>query len=358
MPYREGKKWRGAIMVDGERVTALHPTKKAAAEWEKKEKKRLREKSKPLQQDMALLTLSAKYLEYSKQRHVQKVYDEKKSTTKRLLKHFPPNDRVDSIDPEAAENFLTIQATERSKNAANKDRKNLSAMWSKGQKTWGVKKNPWAACETFPHDVTPPVVPTVEEVVRLLMAADRKERAFLAAYLHTGARRGEIMRWTWADDINFANRMVRIGTRKTRDHSMQYRWVEMSEELHGHLKWWYDNRTIPDSPYVFTDDQKGPHYGKPYSARRRFMRGLCKRAKIREFGFHSLRRFFASMLADNKEDIKTIQTLLGHSRATTTDRYLYSIGLGRTRKAVEKISFEKFLHENLHETKKGSTDEG
>jgi len=57
------------------------------------------------------------------------------------------------------------------------------------------------------------------------------------------------------------------------------------------------------------------------------MNGLCKRAGIDPpFGFHALRHFVASMLADSgKVSKKTIGALLGHKELKTTEIYLHSI---------------------------------
>lgn len=100
----------------------------------------------------------------------------------------------------------------------------------------------------------------------------------------------------------------------------------MSDDVHDSLKWWWDNRTFRDSPHVFMDDQPGPHYGQPYSERRRFMAGLCDRAGVKPFGFHAVRRFVASVFADtHKISMKKIQYILGHSNVMTTERYVYNI---------------------------------
>jgi integrase len=45
-------------------------------------------------------------------------------------------------------------------------------------------------------------------------------------------------------------------------------------------------------------DKNSKYYGKPFTTRRKYMGGLCKRAGIKLFGFHALRRFVASYLAD------------------------------------------------------------
>lgn len=63
----------------------------------------------------------------------------------------------------------------------------------------------------------------------MLEIATADEKVFLLAYLETGVRRSEIFRWTWADDINFVKRQARLGTRKTRDGSMKYAWMPMTD---------------------------------------------------------------------------------------------------------------------------------
>jgi integrase len=95
-------------------------------------------------------------------------------------------------------------------------------------------------------------------------------------------------------------------------------------------------------------------YGDRYTTRRKFMKGLCKRAGVRPFGLHALRRFFASLLVDKyKESIPVIQKLLGHASPSTTDRYIFNISQDAQR-AVEKINFEIKIPEKIPEKGKGS----
>jgi len=234
---------------------------------------------------------------------------------------------MDSIAADMAEDYLLEQKKQRSANAANKDRKNLLAMFSKGIKTYGLKNNPFIATENFPHDRSPQYTPPTEDILKLLAVCIREERIFLDCYLQTAARRSEIFRWTWVDDINFEKRKVRLGTRKTRDGSMEYEWLPMSDDLYDSLWWLWNNRKFKKSPYVFVDYRPNhPHHGKPFKSRQKFMRGLCKRAGIKPFGFHALRRYVASVLADiHKQSSKTIQRVLRHKDVTTTERYIQNI---------------------------------
>ena len=338
MPYKEGSKWRGVVKVKGDRKTASFDLKKDALRWEAKTRQELKKNAQRRRQGTDLLSFCAKYLDYAS-RYRPKVYAEKQSVCKRILREWGPETIVEDITDEMVECYLAQQKKSRSSNAANRDRKNLLAMWGKGVKTYGINRNIFAGTEKFPHDRKPQYTPSVNDVLILLEAATKKERIFLDAYLQTGARRSEIFRWTWNDDINLKRREYRLGTRKTRDGSMEHEWFPMSDDLFESLSWWWKNRTFKKSPYVFTDDQPGPHYGKRYSERRRFMRGLCKRAGIKPFGFHALRRFVASVLADSGRSTNTIRRVLRHKNVSTTERYIQNIN-DDLKETMQALSFK------------------
>lgn len=355
MPYKQGKQWRATPQYNGKRLrTALFATKKEALVYEIESKKQAMSKEGQMRHGMDLMSFCIKYLDYAKQ-YAPKVYKEKQSVTKRILAAWAPDRLVAEITPEDAQQYLDIQAKQRSANAANKDRKNLMAMWGKGIKFFGVKDNPFVVAERKRHDRQPQYTPPSADVLKVLMAATRQERVFLDAYLQTGARRSEIFRWRWADDINFERCEYRLGTRKTADGSMHYEWFPMSDDLNKALKWWWNSRSIKDSPYVFADDQKGAHFGKLYTTRRRFMPGLCERAKVKPFGFHALRRFVASILADSGKSTNAIRRVLRHKNVSTTELYIQNINndLGET---MESLSFDNvFGQVQDAEKKKNST---
>ena len=349
MPYKEGNQWRGVVTIHRKRVAQkVFRLKRDAIKWEKAERKRLTSPTT----DMGLLTLCNKYLDFAT-KYQPKVYDEKVSVCKRLVKAWGKNFPVNLITGEKCEKYLRTQMKLRSANASNKDRKNLKAMWNKA-KIYGIQDNPWDETEKYAHDVQPPYTPPIEDVLRLIAVATRQEKIFLDCYIQTGARRSEIFRCLWTD-VDFNRRTIRLGTRKTKDGSMKYRSIEMSDSLYQSLWWQWENRKFKRSPYVFIDDQKGPHYGKPYNARRRFMAGLCKRASIRGFGFHALRHFVASVLDSKNVPLKQIQLILGHSKPTTTDRYLGNIHQGQ-KVFMDRIS-EALIPETIPENKKGENGE-
>ena len=55
----------------------------------------------------------------------------------------------------------------------------------------------------------------------------------------------------------------------------------------------------------------------------------CDKAKVKPFGWHAIRHLTAMELYRSGYSIKHIQAVLRHQRATTTDIYLRSLGVGQ-----------------------------
>jgi len=53
------------------------------------------------------------------------------------------------------------------------------------------------------------------------------------------------------------------------------------------------------------------------------LRRACKRAGLRQIGWHVLRHTFASHLVMRKAPIKAVQELMGHSTIVMTERYAH-----------------------------------
>jgi len=347
MPYKEGKKWRGVVTIEGKRVAQkLFPTKRETAEWEIAEKKRLLSQT----HISSLHEVATTYLDYCEVRFTKTTYGDKRRVLRDLM-GATGNVPIDEITADVIQELLLSKSTN---NLYNRTRKDLHAFFNYCVKFRGLARNPVTEIDTLPVERQPQPVPTEEAVVRLLMAAGRYDRSLIIAYCTTGGRRSEIFRWTWHEDINFEKRTVRLGTRKTRSGDMKYRWIHMNDMLFDALQDQWKTK-LPHTDYVFQNrDHRHPRYGDRYTARRRFMKGLCNRAGIEPFGFHALRRFFGSLLADKyKESIPTIQKLLGHASPNTTERYIYNISHDAKR-AVEQIKFEIKIPEEIPEQNKRS----
>lgn len=330
--YRKDREtWQGQVYRDHRyyRKSGFQ-TKREARQWEVDKERELKvqekEKKKKTQTGMDILHLCNQYIDEARLRYVKKTWQEKDTLNRRLLEEFGSDMSIAEITSDDINRYLNVQAETRSRNAANKDRKNLMAMFEYAKKFCGLSRNPVVEIAKFPHDRSIQYTPSRADVLKVLAAATAEEKVFLQVYLHTAARRSEIFRLTWGD-VDFAAGRVRLGTRKTKDGSMKYRYVSMSDTLFNTLQWWWKHRSVTDTPFVFVSTGNR-HYGKPFVVRRRFMKGLCKRAEVKEFGFHAIRRHVPSFLADQGVPMKILQELLGHEQLRTTEIYMANVGVG------------------------------
>lgn len=147
---------------------------------------------------------------------------------------------------------------------------------------------------------------------------------FLTA-VSTGLRRGELLALQWGD-IDFANSAIHIrralykGLFTTPKSKRSMRRVVMTPTLARTLK-----RHRLESPankleLVFANIEGKPMDGDNL-VRREFLPAL-RRAGLRKVRFHDLRHTFATLLISQGENVKLIQSQLGHaSIQTTLDRY-------------------------------------
>lgn len=287
------------------------------------------------------------YLDYAQVRFTDKTYSEKKSMFRRFFKEIDPAQPVSDLNRANVLDYVINQSKKRSGYAANKDRKNLVAAWH-----WGMKymqpalpaPNP-CLVERMPEVRHPRYVPSEDDFWKVYEAAEEgQDQIMLLTFLHLAARRGEIFLLTWAD-VNFGNSRVRLGTRKRMDGTLEYDWLPMTTELRDALRWWWENRPIKKSPYVFVCLEDKPfckdHYGEPFKERSKFMVRLCGKAKVKRFGFHAVRHLSASILYHLGYEVAIIQAILRHKSPRTTEKYLKSLGIEKVRDALEELSQQK-----------------
>ena len=121
------------------------------------------------------------------------------------------------------------------------------------------------------------------------------------------------MKWV---DVDFAGVKIRLYTRKTKDGSWESSWLPMSDDLYNALLAHKQRRT--SDTWVFTD----PETGHPFTARLHWMKNICRRAGIKQFGLHAIRHLTASILAKEGVPMIDIQTILRHKNLSTTERYI------------------------------------
>ncbi len=346
MPYKRGQKWVAQVRVSGKRKEKVFLNKKDAITWESESRSNPEEIWPEKTNTVSLFDWSQDYLDYAKAQFVGITYNAKRAMFKRLLNEIDPALPVLELTRAHIQKYIAKQSDERSGYAANKDRKNLVAAWN-----WGIDNMTPNLTRPNPCQVkkmsevrSPRYMPPEEDFWKIYNLAGGQDRVMLLAFLHLAARRGEIFRLTW-DDIDFNSDQVRLWTRKRHGGNLEFDWLPMTKMLKEALQWWQETRPIKDAVHVFlcleTNNFGQESYGKPFKYRQHFMGSLCERAKVKPFGFHSIRHLTASSLYKLGFVLADIQYVLRHESASTTAKYIKSIGSEGVRSALEAFSKQK-----------------
>lgn len=332
--------WLGRVVINGRQVDSKvfpagrmkGPEWTEAKNWEVQRKKELlaaQVQSKTLSGFELLLAWGERYLAYVARTMSRSTSIEKKTVMKDFFRYCREEGicSLDAVSKPMLMQWLLDVSEERGPDRANRYRKNLLAAWH-----WGMdalegfpQEQPLLErIKPFPVDAGERYVPPEEDVIKVLNEAHGQDLVMLLTYYYTGARRGEVFRLTWAD-VNLTEARMRLVDHKAGGGRQRVRWLAMHPELVRALAWWRDARPL-QVENVFMQLQNDAALGQPFKQRNKLMPLLCARAGVRPFGFHALRHKAAS-IAFEAGGLNAAQMLMGHSRATTTDRYVRSAGL-------------------------------
>lgn len=326
MPYRiqSDGQWMAQVTIRGKKHRHRCTTKKEALQWEQEEREKFRQGETYQTNTVSLGQWATEYLDYAKQRFTETTYTEKCFAFREFFtSEVSPDTLTDLYSSKPALEHLQTQANNRSGNSANRQRKNLRAAWEWGVKFLGMpEKNPFHSVQRFAEARFERRVPTLEEFWKVYAVVENdKDRLMLFAYLQTGARRDELFRLKWAD-VDFHKNQIRLMWRKNNIGEWREYWLPMTDELADMLK--VQRKTTGLLGYVFmrcTTDGKWV----PYEARVQWMKRLCKRAGVEQFGFHGIRHLFASILASKNVPLVEIQKMLRHGSIQTTARHIHTL---------------------------------
>ncbi len=147
----------------------------------------------------------------------------------------------------------------------------------------------------------------------------------VAAY--TGLRRGELVALRWRD-VEIAQRKVIVrravsaNEESTSTKSRRAREVPIPDQAASALRRLADREdfTTPDD-FVFVNRLGRRIDG---SALRRRVERARDAAGLRKLRFHDLRHTYGSLLVAGGVDLASVKSAMGHSRITTTERYLHA----------------------------------
>lgn len=262
--------------------------------------------------------LANEYLDYSKIKHSEKTYKEKRDLFKRVFQTISPSLTYKALSGDMVRLYLQEQAIKRSGYGANKDRKNLLAWiaWIaryKGQD--GIQG--LQSIERFPEIRQGRYIPPEEDFWKVYETAQGQDKTMLLTYLHLAARRGELFRLR-REDIDWGGRRIRLWTRKRKNGAMEADFLPMTDQLFDILA---IHRDFVAGEWVFPAPGGGP-----YRVRQHVMRKLCRRARVRPFGWHAIRHLTATLLAQADVPMVKISQILRHKNLRTTEVYLGRLG--------------------------------
>ena len=164
-----------------------------------------------------------------------------------------------------------------------------------------------------------PTVLSRDEVVRLLDQAkgNPKHYAVVATLYSTGVRLGELVKLR-IGDIDSKAMIVHVRQGK----GGKDRQVQLSPQLLSVLRDYYRSAQVKPRSWLFPG--MDPSHPLDPSGIGRMVSALSRRSGIdKPVSPHTLRHSFATHLLEDRTDLRTIQSLLGHSQITTTEVYLH-----------------------------------
>jgi integrase len=173
-----------------------------------------------------------------------------------------------------------------------------------------------------------PSAPAVsDEEAEARAAEDRQDAELVRVAAYAGLRRGELVALRWRD-VDFrlhklvVSRSVSADIEPTSTKSRRAREVPLPDQAAGALDRLSQRRdyTAPDD-YVFANRLGRRLDG---SAVRRRVERARGRAGLRSLRFHDLRHTYGSLLVAGGIDLASVKAAMGHSRITTTERYLHA----------------------------------
>jgi integrase len=190
------------------------------------------------------------------------------------------------------------------------------------------------------------VVPlTAEELQELFAELGPRERTLVLLDVPTGMRRGEVLATQWCDiDFNKQTLNIRksiwhqhVGPVKTEESEKT---MPLGEEIITDLlRWRKETPYAKEQDWIFASDRmKGRQPLWPEAIMRNYICPAALRAGItKHINWHVFRHTFSTLLAENDEDVKTVQSLMRHANSSITmDIYTHAVS-SKKRRAQAKV---------------------
>ena len=233
----------------------------------------------------------------------------------------------------------------RSRGTKAKLRNIMSAVCSHAIRYGWMKLNPIRAVRQSAkrERITAPL--TAEEVQRFFAQLGPRERTLVLLAVPTGMRRGEILATQWCD-IDFVKKALNIrksiwhqelGPVKTEESEKV---MPLDDEMIADLlRWRSETPYAGEGDWIFASgrmDGRQPVW--PEAILRNYLRPAAERAKIaKHITWHVFRHTFSTLLAENDEDVKTVQSLMRHANCSITLNIYTHAVTSKKRRAQSKV---------------------
>lgn len=331
----KGKGWRYRFQAmgkdhSGQWFASKAEAKEARAAHRRRLKQEQLSSSSPPTWDLDSLILD--YLQETIRKFQPKTWKYKRFVYQ-SFRNFAGNLPLHQITPYLVGQYLLTRPSNYNYNFHRKD---LGALFR-----WAVDRdlmavNPCLKIKRLPVDQAELVHITEEEWRRFLLAAG-PDRPFFLTVFYTLGRAGEIYRLKW-EDLDWPREEIRLWTRKRKGGQMEEDWLPLPAQLREAL-WQLHRRPERHREYLFIN----PVTGRPFNQRRRLLKGICRRAGVRQFGYHAIRHMGADLLMNQGEDLRTISRYLRHKNLETTERYLRRRPDESLKKAAGRLGNKKPL---------------
>ncbi len=260
-------------------------------------------------------------------------FRDNKMIFKKLIAEWGAKKEITRDDVET----LLNKIAKKSHYTANRYLNRIKALFNFGIEREWFTYNPAGKVKPYPVVKSKKYIPPIEDIIKFLNKANQQDRCYLLMIIQTLARIREINYLKW-EDIH--EDYLTLYTRKSKNSNLEPRDIPINEVLKGvignlkptEIK---EGDLIKLSPYVFVN----PRTKKPYDYRDKFIKTLCTKAGVKQFMYHNLRHFGATLLSSGGSGTSDISAILGHSRVSTTDGYIQSLkpGMVEAMKKMENI---------------------
>jgi len=319
--------WYARFYVDGKEVREKADNKTQAKALYGKRKAEIREgKYFPKQKTVRgpFRELAAEYLRYADLHHKRAGDDIPRVQT--WLDAFGATPAEDVKPSQVEEVMATLKTRGMEPATIARRLVVLKAIYNRAVREGEISRNPVSRVQPPKFDNRIVRYLTPDEESRLFSALPEKLHPLVTIALHTGCRQGELLRLIWGD-VDFESRTILVREAK----SGESRRVVMNSRVLATL-----------SALAGKENPSGPVFantlGKPLDGGnlRREFEWAVRKAGIAPFRFHDLRHTFASRLAMNGANDRTLQTLLGHKSQAMILRYAH-LGPSHLQAAVEGL---------------------